>query len=372
MNSFLQKNKTVLLLYSLHLVLFTFLIFTKGFNFTGEGEKFFSEAQQLFSEKAKEIFQFQLLNLSYIFYLAVFIKLGFSKAAIILITHSVSLAAYYKFYSLLHLKFNNKLANWWLFFMLFCPLLLTWNLSLYSESFFIAIYLLFAYELFVGTIPLKRIFIYALLLLLSKPTGIIILLAFVTYKLHCTGKWGIKKTLFYYTTIGLALFLFVFFFVKLHFSGVANVILTGSVICGFPTNNTVYTPAELTLFNTYQLLFEKEGILEVFKLIGLKFISFFTLTRPYYSNFHNIINGAHIVFFVLNIMALWNSFKQKRMFHFNVLLFIQAIIIAHAFVVVLFFNEWTERYTAVIFPFLFLGSAYVIHGVKSSIKESAV
>lgn len=370
MNSFLRKNKTVLLLYSLHLAIFISIAIYQGFNYSGEGQKFVSEAQQLIGEQSGEVFQFQLLNLSYIIYLSIFIKLGVTKALIILFTHFISLFTYFKFHTLLTSKFNKVLANWWLGFMLFSPIILTWNLSLYSESFYIAIYLLFAYELFAHTLPAKRIFIYALILVFSKPTGILLLAALAAYKLHCTGKWSLQKATVYFFAFCIFLFSLVFFFVKLHFNGVAQVILNCSVICGFPTNSNVYAPAQFSLFNTYQLLIEKHGIMEVLNLMGLKFISFFTLTRPYYSFTHNLVNGAHVVFFVLNFLALWKAFKQKLNFHFNVLLFIQIIIVVHAFVVMWFFNEWTERYTTVIFPFLFLSSAYAINQIKPVLKRA--
>ncbi len=358
----LSKHKYNLLFIG-HAFVLTLVIVMQGINITNEGQKFIGEAKMILGSDSESIVKYQLLNLSYIIYLIPFLALGIPLKAIVLFTHMITLFSYWKFSSFLKERYNETVAFMWLAFMMHCPLLVYWNFSLYSESFFIALSLLFVSSIFKN----ERIgFFYAFVLVFTRPTGILIGLACWLLKLICNEKISLKRSLLYLAPILLVLFSIIFFFVELHTNGVAREIMSGSVICGLPTHPmSKYLPLHFTLGKAYVYYIGQYGFGDLLGVMVRRGISFFNLTRPHYSLFHNLVNACFSIFFVLNLLCFIGTFKKLKKYFLEVF-YIQVIVLLNCALVILFFNEWTERYTVVTFPFLFVSSAiYLDHLINA-------
>lgn len=349
------------LLFIGHTIVFTLVIITQGINISNEGQKFIGEAKMILGSNSESIIRYQLLNLSYIVYLIPFLTFGVPLKAIVLVTHIITLFSYWKFSSFLKERYNETVSFMWLAFMMLCPLIVYWNFSLYSESFFIMLSLLFVSSHFKN----ERIsFLYAFILIFARPTGILTVLTCWSLKLVCNEKISLKRSVLYLIPALVCLFSIIFFFVELHTNGVAREIMSGSVICGLPTHPmSKYLPLHFTLGETYSHYIGQFGFADLLGVMIRRGISFFNLTRPHYSLFHNLVNACFSIFFVLNLLCLIASFKKLRKYFIEVF-YIQVIVLLNCALVILFFNEWTERYTLVTFPFLFLSSAiYLDHSI---------
>jgi hypothetical protein len=246
--------------------------------------------------------------------------------------------------------------------MMLCPLLVYWNCCLYSESFFMALSLLFISALFRDK---KMALTYAVILLFSRPAGIFTILFGLMLRYVCKEKFSFKRSVLFLSAMLVPLFAFVFFFVELHGNGVAREILSGSVICGFPTHPmSEYLPLHFTMVKSYSYYLGQYGFADLAGVWMRRAISFFTLTRPYFSFTHNVINSVFSVFFLTNALAFILSFKQLKKY-FSEIFYVQLLILLNCCLVILFFNEWNDRYTVVVFPYLFFTSAvFFAHLIK--------
>lgn len=343
-----------------HLALLAFLYVKFGLAVVGESDKYLSEAEAFANGEIKKATDYQLFYSAYILYLAVFVKLKLPTLCIFICTWCLSVFATYKFYRLISELVNETTAKLWIVCMTLSPLLLYWQLTLFSEVFFIGISLLFMYVLLTGNLNyrLVKAILLALILLFTRPTGIfsiVCLLALYAYvnKLICK-----KNTIRLSVLLLIGLFFIVIFAVKLHYNGIASQVATGAVYYGFPKwNSPTLPPGEYTLADCYRFIIERHGLGELLKLNTHKFLSFFKLTRVYYTGSHNFINSLHYMFYILAFFGVYISYKKDTIFN---PLFVCActIIFLNALIVGLFFNEWSERYTIVVFPFLFILAAY--------------
>jgi hypothetical protein len=355
------KNKYILLFIG-HVIVFSLVIFTQGVNISNEGEKFVGEAKMVIGSDADQIIKYQLLNLSYIIYLIPFLAMGVPLKIVVFVTHGITLFSYWKFSSFIKERYNETVSFWWLAFMMLCPLIVYWNCCLYSESFFIALSLLFISSLFKDG---KMTFIFGILLLFARPAGILTIVCALMLKYVCKEKLSLKRSLLFLSTTLLVLFSVVFFFVELHSSGVTREIVSGSVICGFPSHSiSNCIPLNFTLAKAYYFYTGQYGVADLLGIWMRRAFSFFNLTRPYYSSIHNFIGILFSVFFLTNALTFILSFRKIKK-SFAEIFYIQILIALNCFLVVLFFNEWNDRYTIVVYPFLFFTTAIYIDHLKS-------
>lgn len=366
-----SHKKLPLYLFCLHGIIALVFILVYGFNTDNEGKKFLAETQLLLQGNTDFVWRYQLLNLSYLLYLLPFVALTIHPIIIILVTHTITLYAYYKFYQLLKMCYSQLVAITWLAGMLLCPLFLYWNFSLYSESLFIALTLLFVCSLFQSN-KLFTSFILGALLLFCRPAGIFVILLAGLLKLISLKKINLKQSFaILFVSLGAAFFI-VFFFVPLHFKGVAIHILNGSIICGLPQHHVNQFPTtNYTLYSAYAFFIEQYGFIDFLLLLFKKAVSFFNISRAHYSTIHNVINLFFSALFIINFVTLYLTIKNVLKSYFHEVLFIQLYIVLNCMLVVVFFNEWTERYTMVVFPFLFLSTAFIFNHYKLS-KKSAI
>jgi hypothetical protein len=142
--------------------------------------------------------------------------------------------------------------------------------------------------------------------------------------------------------------------------------LQGSVVCGFPLYPDATAPeGNYTLMNIYSLFVEQRGFGALCELFFKKGISFFTLTRPYYSTPHNMVNIFHYAFLVVALYSVYDLKRKKS--HALITTYTTMLIISSALLVVLFYNEWSERYIVPLFPFFILLFVLFISKIRNPI-----
>lgn len=351
-----SRNMFWMILLLGHFFLLILLYKHFGLNVLNEGDKYLTAAEELTKGNFQKAFGYKFFYSAYIVYLSFFKLFKLPVITIFICNYILTLAANYFFYQFISEKIDNINAKVWLSFMLLSPLIQFWQFNLFSESFFIAINLIFIYVLFYSKVKQRylKLLLLSVVILLSRPSGIFSILAFLLLYCLLNNLITKKTALISLTFIGIVLFTTITFFVPLHYRGYCKDITMGSIYCGFPSYSQPILPkADYTLWQCYQYLYEQHGFGSIVLLFVKKIDSFFVLSRPYYTSAHNLINLLHYLFYVLGLYGLWMSLKHKN-FEAKIHLTILAIILLNALLIGLFFNEWSERYTVVVFPFIFL------------------
>ena len=348
----------------LHLLLL-FLLFNQfGFNFSNEADKYITAASILNFKNFREVLQYQWFSSTYILFLALCLNVGLSLKGILAIQFVISFTGYLFFYKfLLSQSFFSKIYSRICVLIVLCsPIILYWQLSLFSESFFIAISMMATYFAFNSNVKTNLLFtiFFSLLLVFCRPIGVFYILAllFVVLKLK-----QVKPALIIVGVSYAVVLVLVFSVAPLHFKGVALPIGQGSVICGYPLYpNSIIEEKDYTLAGIYSVFIEQHGVWELCTLFVKKAVSFFTLTRPYYSSTHNLINATHYIFIFTAFYSVYD-FKRKRI---NTLIanYTSILIFSSAVLVILFYNEWSERYIVPLFPFFILLFVFFISKIR--------
>jgi hypothetical protein len=181
----------------------------------------------------------------------------------------------------------------------------------------------------------------------------------------------VSKKIVIYGSIytGVILMTAIVFFMPLPYHDFSFQIASGAVYYGFPTLNAATLPVNsYTLWQCYNYIYDTYGLFELVQLFVKKGLSFFITSRPYYSTFHNVLNRAHDIFYVLGIMGIYTAYKFKKR-GLPLLMAFFFIVILNALMVSLIYNEWSERYIVQVFPYIFVGGAYTISLMLEKIKR---
>ncbi|MES2513689.1 MAG: hypothetical protein V4580_06065 [Bacteroidota bacterium] len=345
-----------------HFIVLALLYFKFGFSTLNEGDKYLSRATQFAGGDFVNATQYQTFYIAYVVYLSVFVFLKVPTLLIFITTWLISVFAYYKFHELICFYINNATAKLWLVFVCLSPLIQYWQFNLFSETFFIAMSLLFAYVCLHPAVKNKmpKIALFALIVMFSRPSGIftvICVLLFTFYEAKLLSK---KQTLTSGLITLLMLFVSILFFFPLPYHDFSKYISNGSVYYGFPGwMFPELPPGDYTLIECYRFIIEHQGIKTFLSLFVQKFNSFFLTTRPYYSNFHNYINQSHHLFYIFAIAGTLYSYKKQKT-NYGFLITFLTIIFLNAFMISLIFNEWSERHTLHVFPYILLLASYAV------------
>ncbi len=370
-----QKNKYNaslfwILLIVFHLAVLYFLYHRFGFNYSNEGAKYIDQANNLINGNGLMTIKYSSFYTFYVLYLSVFIYFKLPLVVIFICTYGISLYAYYCFYKLLRNSINSSVAKIWLTYMLLSPLILYWQFNLFSETFFIALSLIYL-SIFLAPIAPHRFLKIGLLsipLMLSRPNGVfIVIIALMLYLYQ--HKLVSKKIVIYGSIcIGIILMIVIVFFMPLPYQDFSFQIASSAIYCGFPTLSTTTLPeANYTLWNCYAYIYNTHGLSELLQLFVKKGLSFFVTSRPYYSSFHNVLNRAHDIFYVLGIIGIYIAYKYQTKW-LPILIALLFIVILNALMVGLIYNEWSERHTIQVFPYIFVGGAYALSLLLEKLK----
>jgi len=220
-----------------HFIVLAFLYFKFGFNTVNEGDKYLTRAAYLAQGDFINSTQYQTFYVSYVVYLAFFVFIKAPTLLIFISTYSLSLLAYYKFHKLTSSYINYETGRLWLVFMCVSPLIQYWQFNLFSETFFIAVSLLFAYVSLYDYIKYRavKISILALIVIFSRPSGIFTVICVLLFKLYQDKRFTKKQILILGSSTLLILFLGILFFFQLPYHDFSKYISNGSIYYGFPS-----------------------------------------------------------------------------------------------------------------------------------------
>ena len=202
------------------------------------------------------------------------------------------------------------------------------------------------------------------LLLFSRPVGVFycIALIFIVLKRH-QFKFA---SLFLFSALAFV-FSIVLFYLPLHFNDFALPIFQGSVICGFPTfPNSVLLEGNYTLAEVYLAFLREHDFFTLLNLSCKKVVTFFAITRPYYSFGHNAINSLYYVFILGGLIGIIDMLRRKTAPFFSK--YFISVFISSLIIVVLIYNEWSERFMVPLLPFFILITFIFISKIR--VKKS--
>jgi hypothetical protein len=346
----------------LHVCVLLLLYFKFGFNTLNEGDKYLSRANYLAHGDFVNSTQYQTFYISYVSYLALFMVLKLPTIVIFLSTYTLSLFAYYKFHQLITVSINKQTARLWILVMCSSPLIQYWQFNLFSETFFIALSLLFAYVSLFDYIKYRvlKISLLGLIVIFARPSGIFTVVCVLFYMFYKNKTFTKNQVILTGSVLLLSLFLAVLFLFQLPYHDFSKYISNGSVYYGFPGwDSPELAPGNYTLMNCHQFIIDHKGFKTWLCLFLEKINSFFVTTRPYYSNFHNIVNQAHQLFYPFAILSLFIALKKQKKIPGFLISFL-SIILLNALMIGFIFNEWSERHTLHVFPYIILLATYSI------------
>ena len=270
------------------------LLIIFGININLEAEKYTTAAIYLAKNG-------NLPEPKYIFYslpivtIYLFNQIGLSYLGVVLFQILLNGAATVLLYSLTNgITGKSEVARiTCLLYIIFLPLQ-TWNVYLYTESIFFSLTIVFAYLLFkFPPNSIKNFFIalpVLILLITTRPFGLLFILPFVIYAI-IISKERFHKILLIISILALGSFLFL---INYAFKGGGDMdamkpFKEEHIICFLANPN----PQKIDVIETNKPIYDiayyiYHNPLHFGKLIGKRLFSFFNLTRPYYSNYHNI------------------------------------------------------------------------------------
>lgn len=357
--SWIITTKPLLVLIAVWLIMQLILLFSFGIVTTNEATKYSGEAQQLlhtghFSEM-KYIFYSVYILLHVLFY-----QLGFETTGVYAIQLCLNLVAMYCFYKTILRKTGSNISAF-----IGTALLITcyswqyWTVYLYTESVFCSLILIFSYLLFgIASTSFKRyagIVLLLLLIMFSRPTGMYMLPVlgltglFVLIKAR---KWWLAAL---FSVASLVVFILLVSFAMQSGSSFdfMKPLLEHNVLCYIPYNSSETISnmpvAENNLLGIWHFFVQNPGTF--FQLACLKALSFWGMTRTYYSTIHNawLIGFFYPLYFFAGI-GLRSLFKTAAVFAG----YISCLLIVFTLSVMLTCDDWNNRFNMPIIPFVVL------------------
>jgi hypothetical protein len=233
-----------------------------------------------------------------------------------------------------------------------------YNSFLFTESVFYSLTVIYSsYLLRIEKLNSKKIAILILLLILlsvTRPTGI---LFFPTTAIYIFFRFMKNISVWHKIAIVFSAFIIFYFSVNqmLQSGGEFDFMLPfrkENIICGVSTttnaNIEVMEKGNSLEGIVYYIFHNKDQFL---KLAGLKTISFFGLTRNYYSPLHNLYL---IIFFYpiyfLSIIGIIKLIKKKE----KEIIYLVTIILLYWITTLLTCDDWHNRFILTVSPFIFL------------------
>ncbi|HWB28361.1 MAG TPA: hypothetical protein VG738_22970 [Chitinophagaceae bacterium] len=352
-----MKVKPAYILFALWLVVQLILWVTNGTVTTNEALKYIGQAYHLQQ-------QHQLDGTKYIFYLVpvcviyacIILRAGFNAVVLIqLLLNAIATAAFYKICLTL---FSNKARSFAATALLitFIPLQY-WNSFLYTESLFYSFCILFIY-CYTVLPPSKKSThaaraVITLVLLFTRPLGILFLPVTAFYYLWQSRLRFITKLLVLVATCMAAAVL-----INYLYSGGADMDIlmpqrNGFIVCygdslphtGIKTIDTGSPLNGLLYFIFHNPLYFS-------RLAFYRLLSFFTLTRSYYSPLHNLYLGCCMFFLYVPavISVIISPLKKQNIFGYLFL----PLLLLFCIGVMLQCDDFNSRFCMPLFPFIIL------------------
>ncbi|WP_144887870.1 hypothetical protein [Lacibacter cauensis] len=340
----------------LYLLFINGIVHQTGIITINEAEKYISAAKSLYKGNFTDAFSGLQFYTSYILFLSVFYLPG-NVVIVVAAQALLSFTASIYLRSIVELLTKDKFVSiigQCLF--LFAFPIQSWTTTLFSDSFFISVSTITLYYTLKEKTKKDTIlwFMFNLVLVFARPPGIFFVLPSIIFYLHQT-RWLTAKSAIVLFLVSFTLIIFCIFHLPAETKGYIRPIAAGRVIVDsndytlpdFTTNN------KSTLADAYSYLYNKKDIPFLINLYTKKVLSFFKLTRPYYSKTHNFLLHSFYFLYLFaftGLISCWNKGNK------SVSILAITILLGIINIVALTYNEWHYRFTVTIFPILIVFS----------------
>ncbi len=348
-----------------------FLFFKYGVHTDLESTKYIGQANNLLetgSYSAPKYFFYSTL----IFIIAFFVKTTGSYVAVALFQTALNGVATVVLFKLGKALFKNNRTAFiaTLLFILFFPLQ-HWNVYLYTESVFISLSILFAYVVYrYPPVNLKNCGIglaFILLLVVTRPFGVLYILPYFLYALLVAPK-SLKKGLYIAALLGSIAF---FMLINYAFKGGEDMdamkpFREEHIICFIPDPN----PAVLDLRDSGKpvadiFYYISHNPFHFFKLMTKRIFSFFILSKPHFSFYHNVyLLFATVPVYLFALLAVWKGLLRHPLFKFALLL-----TVLYSLGTTFQCNDYHNRFIMPLFAYLFLPAAAGINFIVEKLLK---
>lgn len=361
-NEWIFTNRQSLFVLAVSFILVhIFLYFQLGIVTSLEAEKYITQGQILYQKGI-------LSESKYYFYLPVILLVWFCKTVhlplgtVVFIQIIFSAFAQYCFY-----RFALRLCGSFkkafivsLLLILFLPLQ-SWNFFLYTDSLFISAALIYTCIVFRYRLLNIRhtgiILLSLTILLFFRPHALLFIPPTILYLLFRTQPSRLRWTAAMFCVLLLS---GMYLFMNAIFTGGSDMdalkpFVEEHIICFVPLKPE---GTSLTLLHSgnplkdlFYYIFHNPG--HYLRLTGLRLLSFFNMTRPYYGTAHNAYLLLYMVpLYLFTIVGLKRSIKRMGPFS----IFLLALLILYPFGATFQCDDWHSRFTMVVFPsFILLG-----------------
>ena len=287
----LEKNYFLILLLVWAIVQ-AFLLYRYGIVTNNEAVKYIREANNFSTGKSFSENKYIFYSV-YIFIHVFFKWIGFEVKGVYLfqlLLNLISLICFYKTLSFISKK--NVIAFIGSFLLIICFPWQYWTVCLYTESFFCSGIIILIYCLFGNNRLIFKYILSSLLLVVlifSRPTGILLVPAFMFY-IFCKLINRKKKPLAFLLATGMIVVFICLLYYEMNSAASYNFIkpfVQHNIICDVP-DSTFGSLNENYSGNINSVIsFVKENPFEFCRLCFKRFISFWSLTRSFYTSIHN-------------------------------------------------------------------------------------
>lgn len=351
-----MNKKHLTILYSAWLLVNVFLWLKLGINSSGDAKVYLIQADNLIA--FHEYKNARLIPYSvYVFFIAA-IKYVFNSLFFVclfqLIINGIALFFFYKI--LLRVAKQPLVPLIGCLLLVICYQFQSWNTALYTESFYCSLMIFFLYHYLKPVYTKKEILwlcILYILLLFCRPTTIIFsipLLLSMLYRLFKLRNLSKGKIALIFIAFFILLNVVLYFLLD-RFNVVEEYMAT-KVICGATdTGKSLAYTLPPTDMNEYfkMIYFIFTNKLTILKLSWQRLISFFTMTRAYYTLVHNLFL---IIFDCFYFFVIFH--RPSTFFDIYKRILIYGTVIIFSLHTMLTCDEWSGRWIVPIIPFIVL------------------
>ena len=356
-----DEKRQLLLLFAVWLCVQAALLYKYGIITTNEAVKYYREAINFLSiQKFSE--QKYIFYSAYIFIRVFFINLHAETVGVYIFQLLINLTATYLFYKTGQKIYKRtSIAFFATLLLVVCFPWQYWTVCLYTESFFCSLIIILMYCLF-GTNSSYRLkytyaFLIIMLLIFARPTGLLFLLVLLCLLLF--RLIAVKK---YLTAILSALAFIVAFVFLLHFEmnsaasyNFIKPFIESNIICDVPSSSQ-NVPASIHGSGINAVMqYLRNNPAGFLYLCFKRFISFWGLTRSFYSPLHNWI--LRLAFYPIYLFALAGIKKQWKL-NKELFLFSVSSLAVFTISVMLTCDEWSNRFIMPVIPLVIFSASY--------------
>ena len=340
------------------------LLWKNGIGITGEAEKYIYQARHLLAngELTSKNFYFYSVNITLI---ALGLKWNFGYYPIVIIQLLLNLTATLIFFRFCISRFNlttGLIAT--ILLIVFYPFQ-QFNTFLQTESIFYSLLIIFTCYLLsarqFGTPKLMVLIFVLLLLIFTRPTGILLLIsAFCFSYFKFVRHFRMLKQL-----LSLVLVALIFF------TGLNSIMRSGGelnfllpyieehIICGVPTSSGTHELLKPGDNSFGAVLSYISTHFSQFLSLGLRrSIAFFGIGREYFSTMHNIvICSCFYLLYIFSVLSIRRWWKQDS----NAVVYLFTTVVVTWVTAVLTCDDWHNRFILSVYPVFIVLSLPFIH-----------